>query len=320
MISNADNVKGTYGLLVSDQITKANPGLTITKNPRYMASCRLRLPFEGSEKETVCFEAGPTRPGQASYRLEFNPSKLSKAGLLDLMVFLESTIDAYPLEFFRGGKVTRCDLALDFPGLHLEDVIVRSARLQKHGLYSDRYGAVETTYLGTPKSSRIVAYARPVQGGSASHLRLERRLKPRCLGHVLANLEDPFARVALIPADFVDGLALGIPGRLLSDSIRIGGVKRVLQVLNPAQRKALKKAYQQAESVLHDLHDQWAAWPDALISCGLGKELGALPVMVPGSGSAINCNPTQPDAVTADIAVQSTALDNQSEGTVQPCP
>jgi hypothetical protein len=259
-----------------------------------LASCRLRLPFEGPDKETVCFEAGPTRPGQASYRLEFNPSKLSKSALDDLIAFLTSTIDPDPVEFFRGGKVTRCDVAVDLPNYRLEDVIVRTTRLQKHGVYANRYGTVQTTYLGTPKSRCVVAYDKPQEDSLVIRLRLECRLKPRCLGLQLARLENPFAGVQLLPADFSKGSGIGIPAEFITDSIRIGGLKRALVPLSAAQRNALKKAYQQAESLLPDLHEEWAAWPATLISYGLGKELGALPAMNPGSSSPVNCNATGP--------------------------
>jgi hypothetical protein len=228
---NAENVKASYGLLISDHITKSTPGMMVTKNPRYMASCRLRLPFDGTAQQTVCFEAGPARPGQASYRLEFNPSKLPPAALDDLIVFLTSTIDPDPVEFFRGGKVTRCDVAIDLPDHHLEDVIVRTARLQKHGVYADRYGTVQTTYLGTPRSRCVVAYDKPLEGSLVTQLRVECRLKPRCLGYQLAQLKDPFSGVQLLPAAFSEGSGIGIPAQLIADSIRIGGLRRALESL-----------------------------------------------------------------------------------------
>jgi hypothetical protein len=317
---NPENVESTYGLLVSEHITKSIPGLTVTKNPRYMASCRLRLPFDGTAQETICFEAGARRPGQASYRIDFNPSKLSEAGLVDLMVFLESTIDPYPLEFFRGGKVTRCDVALDLPGYHLEDVIVRTARLQKHGVYADRYGQVETTYLGTPRSRCVVAYDKPQEGGVDARLRLECRLKPRCLGYELAQLDNPFAGVQLLPADFSEASGIGIPSQLIADSIRIGGLKRVLLALDPEQRKLLRKAHKDAVSLLPNLDAAWAGWPSILASYGLGKELGAVPVMAPGTSFAIDCKPMMPSAKGANVALQSTASINLPGGGVQPCP
>ena len=126
--------------------------------------CLLKLPFDAASQGTVCLEAGPRWPGQASYRIDFNPSKLSKDGRLQLKAFLDPRIDADPVEFFRDGRVTRVDLAVDLPGFHLEDFIVRSSRLQKHGVYADRYGLIRTTYLGTPTSSRVVAYEKPLEG------------------------------------------------------------------------------------------------------------------------------------------------------------
>jgi len=298
---NPENVKKTYGLLISDHVTSFTPGMSVTKNQRYMASCRLRLPFDSSVQETAFFEVGPRCPGLASYRLEFNPAKFAVAnGLDDLIVFLTSAIDPDPIEFFRGGKVTRCDVAIDLPDLHLEDVIVRASRLQKHGLYSDRHGYVQTTYIGTPTSRRIVAYEKSVKGASASSLRLECRVKPRCLGYETVELKNPFTGVTLIPAAFPDATGIGIPSQFLADSLRIGGAKRVLMALDASQRKVFKKALKEAQSVLPDLDTLWLSWPHVLIGCGLGKHLGALQTF-PATKSAVNCKSNSAGAVGSDL-------------------
>ena len=291
---DSEHVNKTCGLLISDQIDKS-PGILVTKNPRYMVSCCLHLPFKGDTQETAFFEAGPTRPGAASYRLEFNPSKLSKAGLDDLIVFLSSTIDPDPLEFFRDGRITRCDVAVDLPGLHLEDLIVRSSRMQKHGIYADRHGQIQTTYLGTPRSARrVVAYEKPIKGSFDTRLRLEQRLKPRCLGRELAKLSNPFAKVELIPVAALEASGIGIPALFIADSIRIGGINRALLPLDPIQRKAFRKAYKAATSLLPNLDQAWAAWPSTLIDYGLGEELGATPIVAPGSGLLASLNKLNP--------------------------
>jgi hypothetical protein len=277
---NQENVKGTCGLLVSDHILKSTPGLSVTKNHRYLVSCLLSLPFkDGEPKQTVCFEAGPRKPGQASYRLEYNPAKLSAAAFDDLSVFLNSTIDPDPVGFFRASKVTRCDVAIDLPGHDIEDVIVRTSRLRKHGVYSDGHGHVQTAYVGTPKSRRIVAYAKPVEGSFVTQLRLECRLKPGCLGHQVAQLKNPFSGVGLIPANFSAAADIDIPPTLIADSIRIGGLPRALRALDPARRKSVREAYKAAESLLPNLDAVWASWPETLIGMGLGKHLGAVPVL-----------------------------------------
>jgi hypothetical protein len=276
---NPEHVKGTCGLLLSDHILKDTPGLSVTKNPRYLVSCLLSLPFQDSEpKTTVCFEAGPRNPGQASYRLDYNPAKLSEAGFDDLTVFLSSIIDPHPIGFFRAGKVTRCDVAIDLPGHDVEDVIVRSSRLRKHGVYSNGHGYVQTAYVGAAKSRRIVAYAKPIEGSLATRLRLECRLKPQCLGKQVALLSNPFSGVGLIPANFSAAADIDIPPTFVADSIRIGGLQRALRALDPARRKVVRGAYRAAESLLPNLDAAWALWPMALIGLGLGQHLGAVPV------------------------------------------
>jgi hypothetical protein len=235
------------------------------------------VPFCGSaSKHTVVFEAGPTLPGVSSYRLEFNPSEITKPGLNDLLPFMDGVMDEDSTVFFLGGKVTRCDTALDFGSLHMNDIILRTTRLQKHGIYSDKLGWPETTYMGTPKSRRIVAYQKLVPGGAI--LRLECRVKPGCFGHQIASLPNPFKGVQLIPADFSAVAGLQIPPQFIADSMRIGGIKRALPPLTQPQRKALKHAWASAQGLIPNLDALWAKWPQALIDCGLGKHLGAIPV------------------------------------------
>jgi hypothetical protein len=191
---NAESVKKTCGLILSDKFHNDPPGILVTKNQRYHVSCQIPLPSntEGVDS-TVCFEAGPRLPGQASFRIDFNPSKLSPEGSLELMGLLSGWIAENETIFFYSGKITRCDVALDFPDYRNDNVIIRTRRLQKHGIYSDRYGDPETTYIGTPHGRRVVAYDKPNQSGLETSLRLECRLKPGIFGNQLAALPNPFA-------------------------------------------------------------------------------------------------------------------------------
>jgi hypothetical protein len=283
---NAESVKKTCGLILSDKYHNDPPGILVTKNQRYDVSCQIPFPSNTEGVKTnVCFEAGPRMPGQASFRIDFNPSNLSPEGCLELMGLLAGWIAENETIFFYSGKVTRCDIALDFPGYHNEDVIIRARRLQKHGTYSNRHGDPETTYIGTPRSRRVVAYDKPNKLKSETNLRLECRLKPSVLGKdvlgkELAKLPNPFAGIELLPADFSDAAAIGIPAQFIADSCRIGGIKRALKPLDAPKRKALKSTYAAAKSLIPSLDSLWATWPDVLIACGLGKELGAIPAQV----------------------------------------
>ena len=81
----------------------------MTANARYLVSCQIPVPFSGVKKSVITFEAGPRRPGVSSFRTDFNPAKLSSSGLNDFLSLLDASIDADTTEFFRHGKVTRCD-------------------------------------------------------------------------------------------------------------------------------------------------------------------------------------------------------------------
>lgn len=290
--TNVENIKKTCGLLLDDKYTKAIPGLTITKSPRYAVSCRIKLPFSQpcTSPQTVIFEAGPYLPGVASYRLDGNPHKISGEGWDDLSALLTGCIDVDPVIFVRMGKITRMDVALDLPGLRLEDVIVRSSRSQKHGVYSNRYGNPETIYIGTPRSRRIVAYDKPIEGSMKTALRIEARLKPGCRGWEVAGLKNPFAKVALIPSNFSHPTGLQIPTQNIADSVRLGGLKRALLPLNSSQRKLLKVAYKQAVSVLPSTDALWSKWPLILVGYGLGQHLGVIPTMTTVQQAALHAD------------------------------
>jgi hypothetical protein len=271
---NKDNVKGTCGLILSDKYTKEISGMKVTANARYHVSARIPMPitYDAVEKHPVYFEAGPKMPGYPSYRLDFNPAKLTSDGIDELKCLLDSIMDPTPEEFFGKGRVTRVDIAADLNGLGLNDLIVLASRKQKHGVYSNRYGEPETVYLGTPRSARVVAYTRPTKASGVA-IRLECRLKPRCPGEDIASLPNPFSKVTLYSVKALTGL--GLPPQMLADSIRLRGVKPAIQGLDPKKQKMILAALDPSKSILPDASALWAGWPMALILAGLGKELGA---------------------------------------------
>jgi hypothetical protein len=276
---NQEHVNASCNVLISDKCGDGIPGIKLTTNARYKIRAMIPVPFmvDSDERHPVCFEAGPFHKGLPSYRLDFNPSKLSGAGIEDLLVFLETVTDATGDEFFALGRVTRADVAVDLPGFTLDDVIVSTKRKQKHGVYSDRYGIPETVYLGTPRSARVVAYTKFDKTSGKTCLRLECRLKPRCLGYEIAQLANPLAKVELLPVHVLKSLPLSFPYRLLADSIRVRGSKRAIDLFDPATRKLINKALVASDTLLPDTTAIWAKWPDALVNVGLGKGLGAIP-------------------------------------------
>ena len=241
--------KQTCNLLVTEHLNKAFPGMIIKGNARYQVSATIPLPFSSSapNRHPVCFEAGPRHSAMASYRLDCNPAKLSPQALADLMVFIDTVTHATPKEFFGLGRVTRLDVALDIPGYSLDNVIVSTTRKQKHGVYSDRSGRPETVYLGTPRSARMVAYSKPNKDTGCASIRLESRLNPKCAGHTLHTLPNPFAKTLLLDLAILDHLSLPFPPQMLADSIRVRGLKHALEPLSAPTRKSIKHALASAQ-------------------------------------------------------------------------
>lgn len=269
---NSEHVEVTCGLLLSDKYTKGIPGLKMTKNARYKVSAQFLLPLSGGgPTHPVYFEAGPHQPGISSYRLDFNPSKLSSDGWTDLIALLNSIIDADPAEFFSYGRVTRIDAAIDMPGQILDDLIVLHRGKKKHGVYSDQFGTPETVYLGTPRSNRVVTYTKKIAG--AWGLRIECRVKPKCLGKELVSLSNPFRKVQLLSVDAFNALLPGTPAQVLADTIRLRGTKAALHLFPSAERKIIEKAIASAAAEIPDMTEMWAAWPNALSAAGLSKLL-----------------------------------------------
>lgn len=103
---------------------------------RYPRSLRVRaLVVQISAQRLTSAVAGPRQSGHPSFRLDFNPSKLSADGVAELMGLLGGWIAEDPTIFFYSGKISRCDAAIDCPGYRNDEVIIRARRLQKHGVY-----------------------------------------------------------------------------------------------------------------------------------------------------------------------------------------
>ena len=142
-------------------------------------------------------QAGPRFPGIADYRFEFNPTKIGPDGLSYIRNFIDSVTGIGTNALFANGKVTRIDIALDLPGLSLDEVIVRSKGQRKHGVYTGQTSRLETLYLGSVKSNRTAVYTKVK--GAIEFLRIERRMKPTDIrGHELFGLTNPFDKVQLI--------------------------------------------------------------------------------------------------------------------------
>lgn len=221
------------------------------------------LKITGSNSPLL-IQAGARHSGISDYRIELNPSKLATVGLEEVREFLDNITFIGFQEFFNAGKVTRIDVALDLPGLTLEDVTIRSKGQRKHGLFSGAGGKLETIYLGSPRANGSVAYVREDDDGD-NELRIERRLKPNCLGSDLRFLPNPFHKIELVSTASIVCHLTGMIPQQFFDSVRLRGVRAVLKTLPRKQRQAILTTLSDpSKSLLPPMNLIWQRWHSLL--------------------------------------------------------
>lgn len=264
---------------IADKLRKAVgsafPGAQVRTSRAYSAFVVIPIPLDNPAwSEKLVLQADPYDRDRSSYRIEFNPSRVGPEGVADLDLILTSTLGVPAEIFISGGRITRTDLAVDLPGLTVDDVIVRSRYQRKHGVFSDTKGRPVTAYLGGARSNRTVTYDKITGRDQPSVLRLERRLLPKCLGCDLPALPDPFSKLALVRTEPLMPILSPIAPVLFFDSARVRGIRRAMTQLSSSQRKAIDKALKDPNvSILSA--DIWKTWPEALQSSGLASFISA---------------------------------------------
>ncbi len=207
-------------LLVEDR----NLGLVLKPSSGFQVYATAGLPLSSQLPQTVVMQAGSYSRG-VCFRMEFNPAKLGYLGISDLNRLLELIFETPAEEFWRSGKVTRADIAVDLHGHSLNATIVYLKRARKHGVYIDQTGEVETVYLGGARGSRAAVYNRKGEGGPC--LRVERRLKPQILVPDLVALRNPFPSILAVPTSVLRPLITEHHPDTLFDSSGFGASPRL---------------------------------------------------------------------------------------------
>jgi hypothetical protein len=227
------------------------------------------IPIPGS-LETFLIQAGARFSDISDYRVEFNPAIIGSDGLAYIISTLDDLTGIGANELFANGKVTRIDMALDLPGLSLEEICVRSLGQRKHFVHTGQKGEIETVYLGSQKSNQTVVYQKDIRRES-QFIRVERRLKPNLTGQQLHSLVNPFEKVQMVPTSVLVPHLDGMIPRQFFDSVRLRGIRNAISKLPPWQRRAIKRVLADpTNALLPPMSVIWDRWPDVLTKCGLG--------------------------------------------------
>ena len=270
MTVSEESTAQSVSSLLSDNITK-EPGVSTKPGGLYKVRATITLPQQlpNLKPAKILIEAGPKVGKRPSFRLDFNPANLHGEAWTYLYGFMQSHFDPSPEAFFKKGKCTRIDLAVDHVGLRLEDVIVRTTGKKKIGVYSDQFGRPQTAYLGAPTGkNRLVAYDKHDKATDQTNLRIECRVNPGLIGKNLHTLKNPFAQVELYPVSAISEAMLGFSPTIFADSARVRGVSRAVKLLSPKRQALVELKLQGSSALMLDYEALWEDFPLALNQSG----------------------------------------------------
>lgn len=139
--------------------------------------------------------------GKLYLKQSLNPTKLSKAGLSDLVCWQETLFNFGYEELYATARVQYIELAVDVPDVALQDIVVIDSSVKS---YNEMYSAKGTLYLGSLKSSRqVIVYDKgkqlhEVEGQplSVQLMRIEAALKPKATPlNKMGDAMNPFASI-----------------------------------------------------------------------------------------------------------------------------
>lgn len=144
----------TFYKLLADALTYKAIFQSAKNNPRYKITRNIALP---STAERVLFNADPKHPGFPDCRLEFNPSKLGWQGINDLDVILTELLPGGWKYVWEHGQMTRIDIAVDLPGIGVEDFNIVPPMSLTCRTYGQN-GICQSIYMGKPSGHQFRIY------------------------------------------------------------------------------------------------------------------------------------------------------------------
>lgn len=218
--------------------------------------------------ERVLFQFDKGEGKVPHFRIEFNPLKIGEKGITDLdNAFYDIFSDGW-LYVVKHGRISRIDVAVDIPGVRMDDFLV----LPTMGITHQRIfrdGHLETLYLGSKKGNQTRIYSKKKEqeaNGKAfgqSVVRIERM--HRNLGmsiNELKTLSNPFETLLL--TEQMPPPPVGTDEKRWSrfqDSVKMRGQASALALLPKTQKAEYKKHLEKHTKTWWNPKAIWAHWP-----------------------------------------------------------
>lgn len=253
----------------------------------YTRGVRIFLdPEDGFKRGTFLhLQARPWGANKRFMRLEWNPANMGELGLASLQQDFNQFLPDWRERIQKDGKVTRVDIACDFIGVKVDDVVVWSKWAKKLAMYTNAQGETETIYLGAKESNQTVVYDRVAKikqdNKTAKYdievqsvpkkpvTRLERRLRTDIAVTDLLDMGNPLDGISVYapkPQDFPNSLYRFPAFRNMA---QMRGYKRAVAALPPVYRAKYEKKFLASPAPWWDADSVWKHWPRALKIAGL---------------------------------------------------
>ncbi|MGY3472743.1 hypothetical protein [Bradyrhizobium ottawaense] len=258
----------TFHKLLADALPYKNIFQAAKNNSRYKITRNIAL---HSTAERILFNAGPKHPGFPDCRLEFNPSKLGWQGINDLDAILMELLPGGWEYVWKHGQITRIDIAVDLPGVGVEDFNILPSMSLTHRTYAQN-GICQSIYIGKPSGNQFRIYdkageqkAKGINLGQQT-TRVEKTFRGLAISpSELGQLPNPFAQLVMVAK-----LPLAPPdecprlwARFL-DSVAKRGLGPALALLPKMQRTRYRKHMANQPKAGWDPQAFWATWSQAV--------------------------------------------------------
>jgi len=276
-IQNAQDQEGVNNLLAQAVIDGTCPeyeSATYSKGKAwgYKTSVHLKHP---DTNERILIQATPNKKQNRFMRFEFNPTKLGKAG----MQFFREELDG----LFGGhysysnviteGHITRVDIASDFVGITMNDILVRSVKPGITMAFLGKAGVLESVYPSKPpkgekspnkvydKKQEQWGKANTLEFGGISHLRAEISVETDLRVPDLHKLKNHFTKLDIIARAAITPPEEEHHWRFFFDSCRVRGVKGALDQLPDHLKEPYATALRDAGKAFWRPEKIWSYWP-----------------------------------------------------------
>ncbi len=212
-------------------------------------------------------------------RLEFVPIDLGSKGIEELHASLSLLVEGGWNAFVERGRITRLDVAVDVPGVRMEEFFLLPKQLATTKQWRTN-GTLETYTSGKKDGNQTVIYsqkakriAKHQEWHGKSVVRIERRLRQPSVKLLsdLKLLPNPFAAMKM-----VENIPDAPPGEdkpyiwaLFALSAQQVGVQAALGHLPQARRSRYRKHLEAHMKPWWDVDAIWCNWPSSIDETGI---------------------------------------------------